>query len=86
MGPSGIQYATEEEQRNSSRKNEGAGQKQKQQPVVGVSERWGLGSLPAFVLHEILGKQIEHGSPSEDEGRGTPQQGKGRHMVGQQKE
>ena len=37
MGPSGIQYATEEEQRNSSRKNEGAGQKQKQQPVVDVS-------------------------------------------------
>ena len=37
MGPSGIQYATGEEQRNSSRKNEEAGQKQKQQPVVDVS-------------------------------------------------
>ena len=37
MGPSGIQYTTEEEQRNSSRKNEGAGQMQIQQPVVDVS-------------------------------------------------
>ena len=33
----GAQYATGEEQRNSSRKNEGAEPKQKQHPVVDVS-------------------------------------------------
>ena len=33
----GVQYATGEEQRNSSRKNEEAGPKQKQRPVVDVS-------------------------------------------------
>ena len=33
----GFQYATGEEQRNSSRKNEEAGPKQKQRPVVDVS-------------------------------------------------
>ena len=32
-----VQYATGEERRNSSRKNEEAGQKQKQRPVVDVS-------------------------------------------------
>ena len=32
-----VQYATGEEQRNSSRKNEEAGPKQKQRPVVDVS-------------------------------------------------
>ena len=33
----GVQYATGEEQRNSSRRNEEAGPKQKQRPVVDVS-------------------------------------------------
>ena len=33
----GAQYATEEKQRNSSRKDEGAEPKQKQHPVVDVS-------------------------------------------------
>ena len=33
----GAQYATEEEWRNSSRRNEEAGPKQKQRPVVDVS-------------------------------------------------
>ena len=33
----GVQYATGEEQRNSSRKNEEAGPKQKRCPAVGVS-------------------------------------------------
>ena len=33
----GAQYAIQEEQRNSSRKNEGAEPKQKQHPVVDVS-------------------------------------------------
>ena len=35
--PVGAQYATGEEQRNSSRRNEEAGAKQKQRPVVDVS-------------------------------------------------
>ena len=34
----GVQYATEEEQRNSSRRNEMAKPKWKQRPVVNVSD------------------------------------------------
>ena len=50
----GVQYATGEKQRNSSRKNEEAEPKLKQHPVVGVSGGESKVMLESTILHMNL--------------------------------